>query len=173
MPRTSPKRGKQLFGIFELTPQYPIEACNTRNRDIMQAFKKFIDLALLLIREYASGRNPHRVVRWWGPDPFLDDTTLCLFLRRNGHWMVVLVDSVDATPVFFLCRAITFKMPRSKISVKISLRAEVALCSSSFHDAMMDDSRESNRSDSAVMVRSGNVCELSALHPHISLCASR
>jgi hypothetical protein len=82
--------------------------------------------------------------------------------------MVVLVDSVDATPVFFLCRAITFKMPRSKISVKISLRAEVALCSSSFHDAMMDDSRESNRSDSAVMVRSGNVC---ALHPpHQPMC---
>lgn len=85
--------------------------------------------------------------------------------------MVVLVDSVDATPVFFLCRAITFKMPRSKISVKISLRAEVALCSSSFHDAMMDDSRESNRSDSAVMVGSGNVCELSALHPpHQPMC---
>ena len=62
-------------------------------------------------------------------------------------------------------------MPRSKISVKISLRAEVALCSSSFHDAMMDDSRESNRSDSAVMVRSGNVCELSALHPpHQPMC---
>ena len=85
--------------------------------------------------------------------------------------MVVLVDSVDATPVFFLCRAITFKMPRSQISVKISLRAEVALCSSSFHDAMMDDSRESNRSDSAVMVGSGNVCELSALHPpHQPMC---
>ena len=62
-------------------------------------------------------------------------------------------------------------MPRSKISVKISLRAEVALCSSSFHDAMMDDSRESNRSDSAVMVGSGNVCELSALHPtHQHMC---